>query len=1618
LQATPSPIHPSVREGFTADVMASVSPSAASIRHQITSSSTESILWDLGSYCEPGKVDDSIHQFVYRPSTNHAGGYRRNQQTMHTIQPPELLHSLVSCIQLLGTPIVTNSDVRKSLFTLLLSLMEKSESLYVLLASLQLVNQWITTPLPKPGAPTVFHSFQLKERLTLLSRVLDLSDRLDERKFQPLFILRSRMCLNLCKLVQSMEKKDLEAIEHTTLPIIGSFRSSLTVNQHLNCAFMAGLNSIIPSIRTEFKNMLVEGPPSYVKTAIALHGGKPSSWIQLLMSLDWESLSISKYWVSSATELLMAHIDVSQPRDAVSCSPFVRHAAAVESRCTHNNVDVSTFAIQERPSLPTKQPDILQRYVEFIQSHTIKASCSNQIVQSLGSLVHFSMELSHTLWVQLYRDCWESLNPLQQGDVVPTLTKLLARPKTRRRLIIPSGNLPYNSPAHRLNVVGTLLDGIKGAYPLPNFEPKFLQYLAKTFNCWYLVAPMMERQMFAAPEEDVDGWVTCLQSLYTVTGDSSMSYGLRRLAVQSVRTKRALMLQTHQRHTEALTLYHSMIQNMLDLESIPSSFRLPRPNFSAFEISLWEEQWIDCLTHLSQWEQITKFSRAKCRKMNQISNLNTWRLPEQATMHECKKMVEVSLQSKKGRLDLPLNLQRIALGVLEFLTNSPDGAKRMSEADQLCNVSIAQLHGQWISLPLLGRSSHLHLMQNLHQFVELQDSITLCRELKTRNIQTLELKQFLLPWRKRLPNWYDSIVHWERVLSWRMSLFTSLKKGQHEDVFKEELLWTKLKFAAVAREHGCYKTSGNVLLSIKGDEFVSSRFEFIAQELWNFLPHENFSFFVGDVSSVNGLEAAMNHVNSVDVQKMKEKEKADIFYLKGRISEAFIDHQKQSQKSTAPTRRVGMEDVTKCYQMSVFMSSTHEKAWLSWGKSCFKELEKDGYMNIQLALDCLVCYLEAIYIGAIESRLLLPRVCQIMVRFAYSPPLAEKFNGYLHEIAPNTWLSILPQLLNMMLETDSPFLHTVIKRLSKQKKHVQSIYYSISHHANVHKNSAVASLEIRNKCISHLESALTDMRGESPVLCREMDIVLQEIPNFFASLCTEVVESLHAFVEKCTVLEGGSTMSACIEELKRLENTLEADISSTTIPVTFAHSILSDIVKKHVATLLSELRDTSLLKGNDCATVVAHVRQTKKTLIRIMRSHISGALFHVAPSLTQFRAQFLLVPCMSQQWVSGQNDVNDGIMEADNKLVRFGDHVDVIVRGGVLHCQLYAMNDYGVAWPLLVVSNRGQAVMKVRRMAQFQSLMNFICDNRLQAKGLHLHKKTQIVVPLDARCFLLRNEIKSVTLESIWESHIIKCENCPDEIMEAVHINFGRLEVFVSGLRQKKHGATYVHDETFLNDAFQCIFKDLNQMCFNKHILSQYLQEVTMSVDHLWHFKQTFATNMATGAFLSHMLAAERRTDSASNFLLSLDDCSLTMPAMDSFKVKQPSVFVNRIPFRFTPNLEEFIGQIATEGTFSRALSNYAEAVSSQKEMLSSTLSFFMWDEDAHSNFDKISLKPSALVMGENSTAAKEMVIRAASLSPLAQKEETDDEVVMQLINAATDPKLLCLMNPSWMPWM
>ena len=222
------------------------------------------------------------------------------------------------------------------------------------------------------------------------------------------------------------------------------------------------------------------------------------------------------------------------------------------------------------------------------------------------------------------------------------------------------------------------------------------------------------------------------------------------------------------------------------------------------------------------------------------------------------------------------------------------------------------------------------------------------------------------------------------------------------------------------------------------------------------------------------------------------------------------------------------------------------------------------------------------------------------------------------------------------------------------------------------------------------------------------------------------------------------------------------------------------------------------------------------------------------------------------------------------------------------------------------------------------------------------------------------------------------------------------------------------------SDAFQYLFNDLNQMCFNKHILSQYLQGRATSADHLWHFKQKFASNLAGCAFLSHMLAIERREDSASNFLLSLDDCSMTMPAMDTFKAKQSSVFGNKIPFRLTPNLETFIGQIATEGTFASALSNYAEAANAQKNMLASSLSFFMWDEEAHSSSIKVTPLPksSALVMEENGATVAEMVHRATSLSPISQKSQTDDEVVSELINAATDPKLLCLMNPSWMPWM
>lgn len=135
--------------------------------------------------------------------------------------------------------------------------------------------------------------------------------------------------------------------------------------------------------------------------------------------------------------------------------------------------------------------EIIQNLVEnqfslYDFSKSIKMS---DLIVSLCQLCYLSSELAHQIWIQLFIQMFNLLNPKQQQNLYGELTPFMA-----------SGShcIQKQTP---LSTINTFLESFALAKPVSLFlRPSLLAYLAKNHNLWHRAILLLENSLASALE--------------------------------------------------------------------------------------------------------------------------------------------------------------------------------------------------------------------------------------------------------------------------------------------------------------------------------------------------------------------------------------------------------------------------------------------------------------------------------------------------------------------------------------------------------------------------------------------------------------------------------------------------------------------------------------------------------------------------------------------------------------------------------------------------------------------------------------------------------------------------------------------------------------------------------------------------------------------------------------------------------------------------------------------------------------------------------------------------------------------------------------------------------------
>jgi transformation/transcription domain-associated protein len=194
--------------------------------------------------------------------------------------------------------------------------------------------------------------------------------------------------------------------------------------------------------------------------------------------------------------------------------------------------------------------------------------------------------------------------------------------------------------------------------------------------------------------------------------------------------------------------------------------------------------------------------------------------------------------------------------------------------------------------------------------------------------------------------------------------------------------------------------------------------------------------------------------------------------------------------------------------------------------------------------------------------------------------------------------------------------------------------------------------------------------------------------------------------------------------------------------------------------------------------------------------------------------------------------------------------------------------------------------------------------------------------------------------------------------------------------------------------------------------------------EDLWNLRKRFTSQMACLTFMTYVLSIGQRTPQ--KFYISLEKGNVW--TSEFFSTISPQTFLltnsEAIPFRLTPNLQQFITPIGLEGSFTCCVSAIADALTSPDRDLHDFLEVFIRDELM--TWQSVIRKP----MSGNNSRIRELVNqnvrmilnRAQVLSCKTEREQTGDKVepmyqtILDLISQATNPLKLAQMDINYLP--
>ncbi|XP_038044323.1 transformation/transcription domain-associated protein-like isoform X2 [Patiria miniata] len=949
---------------------------------------------------------------------------------------------------------VMSTDMRRNFIQVVLTqLIEKSPDAKVMKTVVKMVEEWVKakTPLMMNQSPSP------REKSVLLVKLMQYV----EKRFPDDADLNGHF-LELVNWVYRDES------------LMGSELTS-----KLEPAFLAGLRCQQPQIHQKFFEVF----NGSIKRRLF------DRLLYITASQNWEAMS-THYWLKQCIQLIMA---VSVNGMSMSCTNTPQLPSISSVIGLADSQDKKTFSlavtIKEEPmdidmeshkeedieidielshpegvstsggaaSVSSKKSSDLKQQLQMLISKDIKfieslrdAKTFN-FLTALSQLCHSDTEMTHQLWVDLFRRLWKILNEKQQTLLAQELSPFLC-----------SGSHLYQKDGTP-SVINTFVEAISLCVPPVMLRPCILKYLGRNHNLWHRSALMLEQSAiesgfstqhrpprtlnvydFYEPDNASTTQQETLDSLseiYERLQEEDMWAGLWQKRCKFPETATAIAYEQQGFYEQAQSAYEGVMSKArAEHNAGPAAPAV----FSEYQ--LWEQHWVRCSRELSQWDLLMDYGNAKGQTNPHLVLESAWRVPNWSAMKEALAQVE---QSCPREMNWKVNLYRGFIAICH-----PD-EKNLSMIERLVESSSSQAIKEWRRLPHYVTQAHSPLLQAAQRIIELHEASQIHQGLLPANLgrnQSLhDMKAIVKTWRNRLPMVSDDLTHWSDIFMWRQHHYQAIvsaydnlntqdmksraglesnqtsrsalaKEQQHAMLGVHASAQSIINYGKVARKHhliGPALDSLSRIHTIPSVPIVDC-FQKIRQQVKCYL---QMASTMGKQELQEGLEV----IESTNLKFFTREMTAEFYALKG----MFL-------------AQVGSrsDEANKAFSAAVQMHDTLVKAWALWGDYLEQIYCKDR--QTQVGVSAIVCFLHACrHQNETKSRKYLAKVLWLLTYDddKNSHPLAEAVDKYSVGVPPIQWLPWIPQLLTCLVGSEGDLIINVLMNVGRV--YPQALYFPI-----------------------------------------------------------------------------------------------------------------------------------------------------------------------------------------------------------------------------------------------------------------------------------------------------------------------------------------------------------------------------------------------------------------------------------------------------------------------------------------------------------------------------------------------------------------------------------------------